>query len=105
MFADGVQWKLLNGGALAASAAQVYCTNPPILTSVEKTYRRSLILGRHIDGGMHEEIDITNYDSQKVGFNLVFRSEVISPMSLRSRARMSHRAARSGAIGPQPPRN
>ena len=33
MFADGVQWKLLNGGALAASAAQVYCTNPPVLTS------------------------------------------------------------------------
>ena len=33
MFADGAQWKLLNGGALAASAAQVYCTNPPVLTS------------------------------------------------------------------------
>src|ERR1700735_2076036 len=32
MFANGVRWKMLNGGALAASAARVYCTNPPILT-------------------------------------------------------------------------
>ena len=36
IFADGVQWKLLNGGALAASAAQIYCTNPPVLTSAGK---------------------------------------------------------------------
>jgi glycogen debranching enzyme len=72
IFADGVQWKLLNGGALAASAAQVYCTNPPVLTSggsiAENTL--GLILGRHIDAGMHEDIDITNYGSQKVCFNL-----------------------------------
>ena len=72
MFADGVQWKLLNGGALAASAAQVYCTNPPVLTSAGTIPENTLglILGRHIDGGMHEDIDITNYGSQKVCFNL-----------------------------------
>src|ERR1700691_6416155 len=67
MFADGVQWKLLNGGALAASAAQIYCTNPQILTSAGTIPENTLglILGRHIDGGMHEDIDITNYGSQK----------------------------------------
>jgi hypothetical protein len=72
MFADGVQWKLLNGGALAASAAQVYCTNPPVLTPTGNIpeNKLGLILGRHIDGGMHEDIDITNYGSQKVCFNL-----------------------------------
>jgi glycogen debranching enzyme len=72
MFADGVHWKLLNGGALAASAAQIYCTNPPILTSAGKIpeNKLGLILGRHIDGGMHEDIDITNYGSQKICFNL-----------------------------------
>ena len=32
--------------------------------------RLGLILGRHIDGGMHEDIDITNYGLQKVCFNL-----------------------------------
>ena len=72
MFADGVQWKLLNGGALAASSAQVYCTNPTIRTSAGNIPEDTLglILGRHIDGGMHEDIDITNYGSQKVCFNL-----------------------------------
>jgi glycogen debranching enzyme len=72
MFADGVPWKLLNGGALAASAAQIYCTNSPILTSAgiipENTL--GLILGRHIDGGMHEDIDIANYGLRAVCFNL-----------------------------------
>jgi glycogen debranching enzyme len=72
LFADGVQWKLLNGGALAASAAQVYCTNPQILTSAGTIPENTLglILGRHIDGGMHEDIDITNYGPQQVCFNL-----------------------------------
>jgi len=72
MFADGVQWKLLNGGALAASAAQVYCTNPTVPTSTGNIpeNKLGLILGRHIDGGMHEDIDITNYSLQKVCFNL-----------------------------------
>ena len=72
IFADGVPWKLLNGGALAASAARVYCTNPPILTSGGNIPENTLglLLGRHIDGGMHEDIDITNYGSQNVCFNL-----------------------------------
>jgi len=72
MFADGVQWKLLNGGALAASAARVYGTNLPIPTSSGTIPENTLglILGRHVDGGMHEDIDITNYGSQKVCFNL-----------------------------------
>ena len=64
--------RLLNGGALAASAAQVYCTNSQILTSAGTIPENTLglILGRHIDGGMHEDIDITNYGLQKVCFNL-----------------------------------
>jgi glycogen debranching enzyme len=72
MFADGVQWKLLNGGALAASAAQVYCTNPPILTAAGDIPENTLglIFGRYIDGGMHEDLDITNYGSRSVCFNL-----------------------------------
>jgi glycogen debranching enzyme len=71
MFADGVQWKLLNGGALAASAAQIYCTNPPVLTSAGNIpeNKLGLILSRRIDGGMHEDIDIANYGPEKVCFN------------------------------------
>ncbi|MEO6945653.1 MAG: glycogen debranching N-terminal domain-containing protein [Nitrobacter sp.] len=72
MFADGVQWKLLNGGALAASAAQIYFTNAPVLTSTGDIPANTLglLLGRYIDGGMHEDIDIINYGPQAVCFNL-----------------------------------
>jgi glycogen debranching enzyme len=72
IFANGVRWKMLNGGALAASAARVYCTNPPILSfaGIIPENTLGLILSRHIDGGMHEDIDITNYGPQKVCFNL-----------------------------------
>ena len=72
MFADGVPWKLLNGGALSASAARVYCTNLPILTAggmiAENTL--GLVFGRHIDGGMHEDVDIINCGAKPVGFSL-----------------------------------
>ena len=72
MFADGVPWTLLNGGALAASAARVYCTNPAIHTAEGTIPERTLglVFGRHIDGGMHEDIDITNYGPKPVSFNL-----------------------------------
>ena len=72
MFADGVPWTLLNGGVLAASAARVYCTNPAIHTAEGTIPERTLglVFGRHVDGGMHEDIDITNYGPKPVSFNL-----------------------------------
>ena len=72
LFADGASWKLLSGATPAACAAWVYCTNPPILTAdgliAENTL--GLVFGRHIDGGMHEDIDITNYGLRPARFNL-----------------------------------
>ena len=72
VFADGVPWKLLNGGALSASAARVYCTNTSIQTAdgtiAENTL--GLVFGRHIDGGMHEDVDIINYGAKPVCFCL-----------------------------------
>jgi hypothetical protein len=72
LFADGVPWTFLNGGALAASAARVYCTNPPIRTAAGMIPERTLglVFGRHIDVGMHEDIDITNYGPEPVCLNL-----------------------------------
>jgi len=72
LFAGGVPWTLLNGGALAACAARVYCTNPAIHTAERTIPERTLglIFGRHIDGGMREDIDITNYRPKPVSFNL-----------------------------------
>jgi hypothetical protein len=72
LFAGGVPWTFLNGGALAASAARVYCTNPPIRTAAGMIPERTLglVFGRHIDVGMHEDIDITNYGPEPVCLNL-----------------------------------
>jgi glycogen debranching enzyme len=72
LFADGVAWTFLNGGALAASAARIYCTNPPIRTAAGTVPERTLglVFGRHIDGGMHEDINITNYGPEPVCLNL-----------------------------------
>ncbi len=72
MFADGEAWTLLNSGALLPSAARIYATNPPILTAAgtiaEKTL--GLVLSRRIDGGMRDDIDITNHNQHDVRFNL-----------------------------------
>ena len=72
LFADGVPWTFLNGGALAASAARIYATNPPIRTAGGMVPERTLglVFGRHLDGGMHEDIDITNYGPEPVCLNL-----------------------------------
>ena len=69
---DGLSWTLLNGGALGASAARVYCTNPQIRTvdGVIPENTLGLILGRHIDAGMREDVHITNYGAEEVRFNL-----------------------------------
>ena len=89
IFANGVPWRLLNGGALAASAARIYFTNPPILTSAGNIPENTLglILGRHLDGGMHEDIDITNYGQETVCFNLeiAIRSDFADLFEVKSK--------------------
>jgi glycogen debranching enzyme len=72
VFADGVPWKLLNGGAVAGSAARVFCTNAEIPTAQGTIPKETLGLafGRHIEGGMHEDFEVTNHSSQAVCFNL-----------------------------------
>jgi glycogen debranching enzyme len=97
MFANGVPWTLLNGGALAASAARVYFKNPPILTAAGDIPENTLglILGRHIDGGMHEDIDITNYGQETICFNLeiAIRCDFADIFEVKSR-----KVARRGEI-------
>src|SRR5581483_9965472 len=61
--ANGKPWTLLNSGALAASAGRIYLTNPELRSEGGTIVSQALglVLGRHIDGGMHEDIDITNH--------------------------------------------
>ncbi len=72
LYANGMRWQLLNGGAITHFAARVFMTNPAIDTvgGAIPEHSLSLVLGRWIDGGVHEDLDITNHGSKAVRFNL-----------------------------------
>ena len=72
IYANGEPWDLLNGGAIAHHAARIFLTNRAIATEDGPIAARTvgLVIGRHIDGGMHEDIDVTNNSLNPVRFNL-----------------------------------
>ena len=72
IYANGESWDLLNGGATAPHAARIFLTNRAFLTENGAIAARSLglVIGRHVDGGIHEDIDVTNNSRRPVRFNL-----------------------------------
>jgi glycogen debranching enzyme len=72
LFANGVSWELLNGGAVTYYGARIFQTNRAFLTEDGPIEARTLglTLNRHIEGGMHEDIDISNNSGKAVRFNL-----------------------------------
>ena len=72
VYANGAPWVLLNGGAITYYAARIFLTNGDFLTQDGKIAARTLalVVSREIDGGMHEDLDVTNYGTQPVRFNL-----------------------------------
>ena len=72
IFANGESWELLNGGAVAYYAARIYLTNRKILSEEGEIPPRTLglILTRAINGGMHEDLEITNHNRRPVRFQL-----------------------------------
>jgi glycogen debranching enzyme len=70
--ANDKPWILLNSGTLAGSAGRAYLTNPDLVSEAGMIPARALglVFDRHIDGGMHEDIDITNHHTQTVQFEL-----------------------------------
>src|SRR6202030_1589229 len=72
IYANGEPWDLLNGGAVAYHAARIFETNRAFLSEDGPIAARTLglVIGRHIDGGLHEDIDITNNSLKPVRFNL-----------------------------------
>ena len=70
--ANGEDWDLLNGGPLTHDCARIFLTNRRFLTEdgpiAEHTL--SLVNSRMMAGGMHEDIDITNFGLRPVRFNL-----------------------------------
>ena len=72
IYANGEPWDLLNGGAIAYHAARIFQTNRAFASEDGPIAARTLglVMGRHIAGGLHEDIDITNNSLNQVRFNL-----------------------------------
>jgi len=72
IYANGETWDLLNGGAISFHAARIFLTNRALMTEDGPIAARTLglMIGRHVDGGLHEDIDVTNNSQNSVRFNL-----------------------------------
>jgi glycogen debranching enzyme len=72
IYANGELWDLLNGGAVAPHAARIFLTNRAFETEDGLVAPRTLglVIGRQVDGGLHEDIEITNNSQKPVRFNL-----------------------------------
>jgi hypothetical protein len=72
IYANGEPWDLLNGGAIAPHAARIFQTNRAFESEEGPIAARTLglVIGRHIEGGLHEDVDITNNSQHPVRFNL-----------------------------------
>jgi glycogen debranching enzyme len=71
-YANGEEWDLLNGGAIAPHVARIFQTNRAFKSEDGPIAARTLgfMTSRHIEGGMHEDLDITNNSQNLVRFNL-----------------------------------
>jgi hypothetical protein len=72
IYANGEPWDLLNGGEITYYASRTYLTNHRIPTTDRIIAPRTLglIVSRLINGGVHEDLDITNYSMKRVRFQL-----------------------------------
>jgi glycogen debranching enzyme len=72
IFADGVNWDLLNSGIVAHHAVRIYLTNKQLHTEtgIVPAGSLSLSVSRSISGGIHEDLDLVNHSQNKVRFNL-----------------------------------
>ena len=72
IYADGEPWDLLNGGGVAPHAARIFQTNRAFVSEDGPIAARTLglMIGRHIQGGLHEDIDVTNNGLNPLRFNL-----------------------------------
>jgi N-terminal domain of (some) glycogen debranching enzymes len=72
IYANGEPWDLLNGGAIAPHAARIFQTNRAFTSEDGPIAARTLglVIGGHIEGGLHDDFDITNNSQHPVRFNL-----------------------------------
>lgn len=68
IFVNGARWTFLNSGDLSHSAGRSYFTNPELRTDSGTIPEATvgMMLTRHLEGGLHEDVDITNYGTDPV---------------------------------------
>lgn len=90
LYANGTPWTLLNSGDIAHYAARAYLTNGEIRLRDGSIAANTLglVLSRWIDGGVHEDIDITNHAMRRVAFTLELsiRNDFADVFEVRSKA-------------------
>jgi glycogen debranching enzyme len=88
IYANGVPWELLSGGATNYYTSKVYLTNRAIPTQDGAIPSRTLglVVSRCISGGMHEDLDITNNSMKQVRFQLeiALRSDFADMFEVKS---------------------
>ncbi len=72
VYANGETWELLSGGAVTYDTARLFLTNNDFVTEDGEVPARSIgfMLSRALDGGLHEDMDLTNHSPKPVRFNL-----------------------------------
>jgi glycogen debranching enzyme len=70
--ANGEPWDVLSGGATASDTSRLFLTNRVVRTKAGDIPPRTVgfMLTRRLDGGMHEDLDITNHGSDNIRFRL-----------------------------------
>ncbi len=88
IYANGELWDLLNGGAVAPHTARIFQTNRAFASEDGPIAARTLglVIGRYIDGGLQEDIDIANNARSRYASIWRLRSVPISPIFSRSPA-------------------
>jgi glycogen debranching enzyme len=89
LYIDGIPWTLLNSGATAYYASRAYLVNPKIVTEFGEIMPGTLglVLSRVIRHGLHEDIDIQNYNSKPVhfSFEILIRTDFADIFEVRSK--------------------
>jgi glycogen debranching enzyme len=97
LYANGEIWELTNGGALSHFSARVFLTNKRIPNQDGDVPARtlSLMLGRWMVAGVHEDLDLTNHGTARARFNLeiAIRSDFADLFEIKS-----ERVVRRGRI-------
>ncbi|MGE0224029.1 MAG: glycogen debranching N-terminal domain-containing protein [Acetobacteraceae bacterium] len=95
--ANGSDWDLLNGGAITYDSARIFLTNRAFLTEDGPVEARRLNfeISRLIDGGLREDMVISNHSQKPVRFNLEIsiRSDFADVFDVKS-----NRSVRRGRI-------